>query len=63
MLLVYQSTRTTAPCEVDALAVQPSIAGLGDHLYREFVSRFRGSEEEIRERVSLYAELFAAAAP
>ncbi|MFN7955149.1 MAG: class I SAM-dependent methyltransferase [bacterium] len=38
-------------------------SGFGEHLYREFVTRFRGSEEEIRARFALYTELFADAAP
>lgn len=38
-------------------------SGFGEHLYREFVTRFRGSEAEIRERFALYTELFADAAP
>jgi len=53
-----------ASATADAVAGgQPTVAGLGDHLYREFVSRFRGSEAEIRERFTLYTELFAEAGP
>lgn len=58
-----KTSQALAALVAEAQVRRPLAEGFGDHLYREFVSRFRGSEEEIGRRFELYTNLFTAAAP
>lgn len=61
--IAVKTSQALAALVADAQVRRPLAEGFGDHLYREFVSRFRGTEEEIRRRFELYTNLFADAAP
>lgn len=61
--VAVKTSQALAAIVADAQVRRPLAEGFGDHLYREFVSRFRGSEEEIGRRFELYTKLFADADP
>lgn len=61
--IAVKTSQALAALVADAQVRRPLAEGFGDHLYREFVSRFRGTEEEIGRRFELYTNLFAGAEP